>query len=489
MKNKIFLIIIFLTLGRFLYAAPVAGVSGITGNSERASTLALILEQHILEILKKNSFSTIDPAIINRELIKFNCVEEKCILKFAENADIDLIVTGTITDRKKFIVIRLEAYGINIPFNKRIINKYEIKIPMNVSINSREFSLISEEHAAEFLQRTLNVFLYPVMTKVSGEKIILADDLQISGKFSVYTKEKYNVIKETGEAAITGGTLTMTRGDARAGESFILVPYKDKSKEIRSYYSTRKREIVFEKTSLYDTLFVLAVIPVASASMPLASPFLGYYMNNDWSGLGLWMLNAPPYMYMEARGFLNSPDNLKKRNENISRDDRAMNYFAWYMLASGGMPLFIDSYAGNYLHQASYFTGNTSLLGNSVTAAMLSLTSNGAGLFYRGDRYWGYFYFHLNNILLYMTMREFSAPEYYHESTDSYTKGKTNRDRGIVLGSLFVLSKTVEVIHSIIGKENLSSGEIIDDSIIPEPLFTIDQKGDPVFGVSVTLKF
>ena len=156
MKNKLFLIIIFLIINRLLYSSPVAGVSSITGNTQRAASIALILEQHLLEILKKNNFNTIDPDIISRELTKFNCIEEKCVLKFAEDAEIDLIIAGTITDKKNSIIINLEAYGINIPFNKRIINKYQIKIPLDVSINSREFSLISEEHAAEFLSKTLN---------------------------------------------------------------------------------------------------------------------------------------------------------------------------------------------------------------------------------------------------------------------------------------------------------------------------------------------
>jgi len=489
MKNKFFLIIIFLVTTELLYASPIAGVAGISGNTERASALAMIIEQHTLEILKKYNFSTIPPEIIKRELTKFNCTEEKCVLTFAENADIDLVITGTVFDLKKSIIIKLEAYGINIPFNKRIINKYEIKIPMNVSINSREFSLISEEHAAEFISRTLDVFLYPVKIQAAEGKYTIPGELNLHGRFKVYSKDKTGSITETGEADISENSISLISGEISAEGGFVLLPFKDKSKEITDYYRNRKREIVFQKTSFYDTLFMLAVIPAASASMPVSSPFLGYYRNNDWQGLGLWMLNAPPYLYMEARGFLNSPENLKDKNKSITRDDRAMNYFAWYMLLSGGMPLFIDSYTADYLHQASYFTGNNDLLGNTSTAAMLSLSSNGAGHFYRGSRYWGYFYFHLNNILLYMTIREFSTPEYYNEISGTYTKGNVNRNRGIALCSLFALSKTVEIFHAIFMEENISSGEIIDEYIIPEPLFTLDGRGNPVYGASITLKF
>ena len=88
-----------------------------------------------------------------------------------------------------------------------------------------------------------------------------------------------------------------------------------------------------------------------------------------------------------------------------------------------------------------------------------------------------------------MTLREFSAPEHYDEISGTYVKGTTNRNKCITYCSLFAISKTIEIIQAITGKENLSSGEIIDEYIIPEPLFTLDQRGDPVFGVSVTLKF
>ena len=434
---KIKFIPIFILLSTSLYAYPVAGVSTILSNTTRGNTIALLIEQHLLDILKKNNFDTIQAEILNRELTKFNCLGEKCILNFAENADIDLIIYGSVIDKGNSIEIKLEAYGINTPFNKRLINRYEVKIPLNngVNISFTEFSLIGEEHAAKFLSKTLNVFVW------------------------------------------------------NNKESLTLVPYKDKGQDLSDYYDNRKREIVFGQTSVYDTIFLLAITPVASASMPVASPFLGYYMNNDWEGLGLWMINAPPYLYLEARGFINSPKKIKSRNEDISKDDKAINYFAWYMLFLGGMPLFVDSYVPGYLNQASYFTKSQGFLGNNVSAGMLSLISNGAGLFYRGERYWGYFYFHLNNILLYMTMRSLSYPEYYNEMSNTYERGSRDKNKAIIYGSILIVSKTIEICHAVIAKENISSGRITNEYIIPAPLFTLDDKGFPVFGVSVTAKF
>jgi hypothetical protein len=328
--------------------------------------------------------------------------------------------------------------------------------------------------------------------KYEKDEFILSYDQKINGRYTIYSKDQDNVIQQIGEADITDNILKNINGEIHNRESFILVPYKDKAYEISNYYESRKREIVFEKTSIYDTIFLLAMTPIVSASMPISSPFLGYYMNNDWKGLGLWMLNAPPYLYIEARGFINSPKRIKNRKEDVSQNDKAINHFAWYMLLIGGMPLFIDSYIPSYLNQASYFrgfTGSRSLLGSNVSAAMLSLIGNGAGLFYRGERFSGYFYFHLNNILLFMTMRESSYPEYYNEISNRHEKGSIHKSRAAVYCSLFVLSKTVEICHAVIAKENISSGEVIDEYIIPTPLFALDENGSPIFGISVTAKF
>jgi hypothetical protein len=489
MKKKLFLIILILLSGRMINSAPIAGVSTITGDSQRAASVAILIEQHILTILKNKSFDTIAPEMISKELTKFNCTEEKCFLKFATDAGIDLLVAGTVTDRKDYLLIKLQSYGINIPFNSRIIAMYEIKLTFDVDINAREFSLLSEEHAAEFLAKTLNSFVYPLKIKADGNKFTIQDELKPAGKFSLYSADRYGFVKHKGEVNISGGDVIYVSGEMPCENDFVLFPFKNKSAEIKSYYTGRKNEIVFEKKSFYDTLFVIAVTPIASATMPLSSPYLGYYMNNDWQGLGLWMINAPPYLYMEARGFIISPEKLKEKKEDISRDDKALNYFAWYMLLSGGMPLFIDSYANTSLHKASYFKGEGELTGNTLTAAVLSLTSNGSGHFYRGHRYWGYFYFHINNILLYLTLREFSAPEYYDASSDSYTKGNINKQKRNLYCSVFAVSKAIELVHAIMTGDSISSGEIIEQYIIPEPYFTFNDKGSPEFGINVTFRF
>ncbi len=232
MKNKLFLIILLLNLAGALNAAPLAGVSGISSNTERAATLALVMEKHILEILKNNTFSVIQPEVINRELTRFNCTEEKCILKFADDADINLIISGAVTDYQKSIVIRLQAYGIKIPFNQRIINRYEIKIPMDVSISSREFSLISEEHAAEFLAKTLKIFQVPVKIKKEDNRLILSDNYKTTGRYSIYSSDENNFIRSAGDVEITEGVVSPGTINIENNQYFIRLDFKKESNSI-----------------------------------------------------------------------------------------------------------------------------------------------------------------------------------------------------------------------------------------------------------------
>jgi hypothetical protein len=212
-------------------------------------------------------------------------------------------------------------------------------------------------------------------------------------------------------------------------------------------------------------------------------------MNNDWCGLGLWMVNATPYLYMEARGLYNSPSRLKENKKDISKDDRAMYYFGWYMAAAGGLPLFIDSYAHTYLYKASYYSDETRLLGSNITAAYLSLVSNGGGMFYKGHRNWGYFYFHLNNILLYTTLREFSNTEQYNRETDSYIKKDTGRGTAKKLCAVLAVSKLVETVHTLMTDEDIDNGILEEQLTLPGPFISFDEMNSPVYGLSASYRF
>jgi len=490
MKKYLIILIILLLTGIQLQAKPVAGVTSISWDTTRGMTIATLLEQHTLAILKNRSlFDTIAPGIINRELARFECFDEKCILPFARNAGISLLINGNVQDRDTYLNITLRSYGVNGIFNGRLIHSYTVKIPLDTPIGSREFSLICEEHSARFLAATLASFRQDIkLTRTNG--LYRAEtDLKLTGNYTLYSREKSGKLTGGITIKLENSRVTGPSGITPPKDAFIIMDYKKESSELDKYYKNRKREIVFHESSIKDTLYMALLTPFASASMPFSSPYLGYYMNNDWQGLGLWMVNATPYIYMEARGLINTPERIKDRKEDVSRDDAALYYFGWYMAAAGGLPLFIDSYANNYLKNAASYSEDTRLLGNNFTAAYLSLVSNGGGMFYKGNRGWGYFYFHINNIILYMTIRDFVKPEKYNDSTGEYVKKDSNSDRGKKLCAVLAVSKIVETVHTLLTDENLSNGTVTDDYSIPEPFFTIDSTNNPVYGISFNYRF
>lgn len=490
MKRTLILTAIILTISINLQAKPVAGITSISWNTTRGMTIASLIEQHAVRILKERSpLDTIDPGIINRELSKFSCFDERCVTAFARNAGINLVINGNVQDRDTYLNITLRAYGVNRIFNGKLIYSYTAEIPLNIPVGSREFSLISEEHTARFIAAALESFRQDIEIRKSGDTYVAATELKLNGRYTLYHKNSGGEITETGDVTLSDSRVAEISNDTIPADSFIILGYKKESSGIKKYYSSRKRDILFHKSSVSDTLYIALLTPFASASMPFASPFLGYYMNNDWQGLGLWMVNATPYIYMEARGLCNSPSRLREKKEDISKDDRAMYYFGWYMVAAGGLPLFIDSYANSYLKGASYYSGDTRLLGNNLTAAYLSLVSNGGGMFYRGHRGWGYFYFHLNNILLYTTLREFSRSEEYIPETGSYRKKDAERENAKKLCAALILSKLVETVHTLVCTEDIENGRVTEEYIIPEPFFSIDERNSPVYGISASYRF
>lgn len=485
MKKLSLLILLLLTV-KAAQSAPLAAVSYISYNSQRARAISILLEQHAIEILKKYGFETINQGLISKEIEKNACFEESCQLRFASNAQIDLLISGTVEDRGEYITVTLKSFGPGKPLNGRLVFSRTVRIPVTGSVNAREFSLICEENAALFIASTLQSFTCasPLIKKDTG----YVADSPVTGRYNIYYADASGNLVKSGECTINKGTLESVEGNINAG-AFILADFFLQAGEIEEYYAQRKQEIVFQKANLYDTLFIILTTPLASASMPFSAPALGYYTFGDWGGMGLWAINAWPYLYLEAKGFMESPENLKHERKDITRDDRAANYFAWYMLLAGGMPLFIDAYAHQYLTDASLFIGQQRFLGSNYTAGYLALVSNGGGLFYKGHRGWGYFYFHLNNALLYMTIRELSVPENYDASSGTYSKGERNTERALVYGSILAASKIIEITHTLITGTDLECGETVDEYIIPQPLFTLDSSGSPVYGISLTLRY
>ncbi len=469
-------------------AKPLAGTVFIEYNTGRGEIFSGLAEKHCIQILNNTDiFNTINEGIINRELKKFVCIDERCILDFSQNAGIDLLINGSIEDRGKYIVLDLKAYGTASPFNKKLICSYRAKIDLNQKISSTAYSLIIEEHSGRFISKVLGKFTYPVQIITDNINVKADSELKVNGRYRLYKNESSP--EKTEKYIEFKDNLSLQKEPLVTNGDFIYISFKDKSKELHSYYVDGKNSIVFEKPHFYDTLFIFFFTVPGSATMPISAPILGYFNNDDWKGLGLWGINAAPYLYAETRGFINSPGRLKKRDKNISRDDKALNYFAWYMLLAGGTPLFIDSFASNYLYDASNFHPKQKLMGNPWTAFYLSAISNGGGMFYRGYRTWGYFYFHLNNILLYSTLREFSHPEKRNPHTGAYEKKENNKKKGTIIASALVISKTAEIIHTLITNENIKNGTVEKDYIIPEIFLTSDPENKPVYNLGFTFKY
>ena len=484
--KKLFPLILLILTVKAAYSAPLAAVSYISYNSQRAHALSVLFEQHHIEILKKNGFETINQGQISREIEKNSCFEESCLLRFAWNAEIDLMISGSVEDRGDYISVTLKSYGTAPPYNSRLILSKTFIIPAASNLTAREFSLICEENSALFIASTLRSFVS--RSFITQKDNVYKADGAVTGRFNLYFSGSEGNVVQAGECSVKDGIVEPLDVDIPAG-AFILIDYFSTAQNIEEYYADRKREIVFQKANIYDTLFIILTTPVASATMPFAAPLFGYYTFGDWSGMGLWALNAWPYMYIEAKGFIDSPENLKKEKRDITRDDRAANYFAWYMALAGGMSLFMDAYAHQYLKDASLFIGQQRFLGSNLTAGYLALVCNGGGQFYKGHRGWGYFYFHINNALLYMTLREASRPEHYDETSGRYIRGKRNTDRALVYGTALAVSKIVEITHTLLTGTDLESAETVDEYIIPGPLFTLDSSGSPVYGLCLTLRY
>lgn len=489
MKLKNFFIIFIIFTAAPLAAKPLAGIVFIDNNTTRSEIFASLAEKHTINILNNTGiFSTINEGIINRELKKFLCLDEKCILNFAENAGIDLLLTGKIIDSGDSAIITLKAFGPGEPYRKKLIYSYTVKIPAHNSITPGGYSLIFEEHSGIFISRVLELFTFQVKLTAAGESIKADTELKVNGSYRIFNVHASAPLKSSAAADFKDNRAPLAGLILSEGDS-IFLQFRKEGEVLYKYYVDGKKNLVFEEPSLYDTLFVFFFTIPGSATMPLSAPLLGYFNNDDWQGLGLWALNASPYLYAEARGFINSPSRLKKDKKDISKDDRALHHFAWYMLLAGGTPLFIDSFASKYLHEASNFRDKQGLMGNSYTAAYLSAVSNGGGMFYRGHRSWGYFYFHLNNILLYSALREFARPETYDNSTGEYTKGTNNKKRGLVFASALAISKTAEIVHSIFIKDNIKNGTIKHEYILPEIFMTLDSDNNPVYNLGLSRKF
>ncbi len=475
---------------------PLLGIGSITSNSPRTTVLAGMLEKHLINITGTSGiFELVNTSLLRSELRRFKCIEEKCILRFAGDSGISVIIDGSFYDSGDSLKLTLRSYGTDIPYRKRMINRYSVEIPMNQSISSREYSYICEEHAGRFISRFFSTFRSPVYLKAEGSGLRPDSGKLINGRFDVYRfsgkkGEEFRNYGKIGEVKIKKNRILTGDASVKLRENdFIFSVNRDRGEFYDSFYRGRKKELVFSETGLNDTLYKVLLTVPASASMPFAAPVLGYYTNSDWTGLGLWTVNAAPWLYLEYRGLTDDMEESRKRGEDLGRERLVRNRFAWYMLLTGGTSLFVDAFSSQYLKEAADYQGMVPLMGSSLSAGYLALISGGGGHFYRGHRGWGYLYFHLNNLLLYYTIREFTPGERYNSLTGRYEKDETDKERAYLMAGAYGLLKTIEVIHAVLIHDRIENGNIIEETGSLEPLVSFDERSNPALGLKYTYRF
>ncbi len=442
------IIVLYVVLFSFLvYAKPKAGFGIIRGYSSDENYLATLIRGHCVNIATSlGIFDVLNPDNLLKQLQRLPCNEEQCILQFASQADLQIIVMGTVERSVQGYTITINAYGPGMPYYGKQFCSYTTTVAVNILDKAdRESSYIAEEIASHFLARLCEQYKLPLIVKHNA----VTGDYIINGTYTLYTMqtvyEDYTVLIPCGTVEVSNNKLVAGVPDG----SVILIDFKKEADNIKNFYYGRKKEIVFKKSQIEESCILMAFTVPASASMPLVVPLFGYYTSEDYKGLLLWAGNVVPYIGLEIWGFINRPAELKKNHNDISRNQMALYYFAWYMLLAGGMPSFVDAFSHQYLQQARYYQGQVPTMGSSTTEMYLALIGAGSGMFYKGYRLWGYVYFHLTNICVYGLLYNYAKPQSRDEENNRYTLGSSHSKAMYAFAGLLSLLKIVEIVHTV----------------------------------------
>ena len=471
---------------------PIAAVAGIHGNSPRTLSYSLNMESHILNIIESTGrFEIIRTPIIRNELEKFGCTDEKCMLRFARNAGFAIIIAGDFEDLGESIRLTLTAYSTQFPYNGKIIYRavYDVKAPRGMSMI--QGAAIYEENAAVFVARMLEKFtMFAVVVddnKLESEFQRVPNGTYTLYRFDQESDETLQSYKKIGRVRVKNQSIVKSNFEDIKPGDFILFTNNAKSDDIRYFYKGRKKEMTIAPVSINTVGAAIILTPFLSAAMPIASPIFGYYETSDWAGLSLWAINTTPYLYLGASSFLNNPLQLRNQNNDISQHTLTTRKFTWYMIFSGGTSLFVDAFAGQSLQKASIYENPQPFIGSQFLTAYLSLVSGGGGFFYKGYRSWGYFYFHLNNILLYSTLWQYSPQEKFENG--HHIKDNKNTKNALIFTGIYGTAKIIEMVHALLTPVNIKSGTLIEEDFTILPYFSFDANFSPIFGLSGVMRF
>ncbi|HOT46607.1 MAG TPA: hypothetical protein PLM53_17245 [Spirochaetota bacterium] len=488
------LLIAVMALGAPAAEKPLIGIATVRNNSPRALALAALLDENLSRLVERTGiFQAVNPALLREELQKFGCTDEQCLLGFARDAGLSLVIRGDLDDAGDFISLTLRAYGTGFPYQRQVVYRYSVRIPMTGQFGQVEYSNITGEHTGIFFSRLLARYQSAhTVTAVPDGAMKVARSL--TGSFTLYRPDPAgdtNALRgyrPVGAARLSAGTIVKSDTPARPGD-FILTGHEETARFVDKLTYEGKREVVFRAPSPLDTFYALLLTGPASAVMPILAPTLGYYRSNDWTGLTLWTLSVTPYLYLELNGFSNYYENYHKKKKTVPRDVQAQHYFGWYMLFAGGSSLFVDSMAHGMLDKAANYQGIQPYLGNALTAAYLSLISGGGGLFYRGDRLFGYLYYHADNLLMYFMIREFCPEKKFDPLTRTFSTGKINKTRAFSLMSVFCAVKIAEIIHAVLIRDAIGNGEVFDEGYSIEPVIYAGEQNDTGLGLQYSYRW
>ena len=453
-----------LTLCAPAYAdKPVIGIVGLKSDSARGSVILSMIERTIGSTSDTAGiFDLVNTPLLKDQLSRFGCEGERCLSGFAKDAGIAVLIVCSVRDSGDVLFSEFRAYGTDVPYDGKVIVEKTYSLPLRRGASQEEQLYCAEEISIRLFADLLNVYTNAVKCTISENEIRASEPL--SGRYpliSVQTEaEGIRIGSPAGEYSFVGGTAKApltAPGDLRA-----LVSYKEKGAELRSFLRGRKKEIVFNQPALSETFTGLILTPVFSATAPVLAP-LGYYAYGDYSGLGLWAVNFAPWAYLQWDGYKKGFPSMKQNSSRASADSVARHYFFWYMLCAGNVPLFADAAVASRLDSASVYKSKEPYLGNTATAVMLSLAGGGGGMFYRGQRAWGYFYYQANNILLYMTLRSmFTSRDRDHSGiTPADVK---SGDRGFLYLSAYAALKAIEILHVVSSDERLDAAAEVPGS-------------------------
>jgi hypothetical protein len=463
---RFFFLLIFAVLSSVIVSAPayaekpVLGIVGMASDSARGSVLLPMIERTLGSTSNTSGiFDLVNTPLLKDQLSRFGCDGERCLSGFAKDAGIAVLVTCSIRDRGDVLIFRFRAYGSDVPYDGKVIAEKTYSLPLRRGASQEEQLYCAEEISIRFFCDLLDVYTNAVICTVRDTEIHASEPL--SGRYSIISiqaeAEGFRSGSAVGEYSFISGTAKTDH--PAAGDLRALVTYKKKQTELQLFLQGRKKEIVFSQPSLSETFSGLILLPVFSATAPVLAP-LGYYSYSDYSGLGLWAVNFAPWAYLQWDGYKKGFPSMKENRSRASADSVARHYFFWYMLCAGNAPLFADAAVTSRLDSASVYKSKEPYLGNTATAVMLSLAGGGGGMFYRGQRAWGYFYYQADNILLYMTLRSmFKSRDRDHSGITSSDVKKG--DKAVLYLSAFAAAKTIEILHVMFSDDRLDAvGEV-----------------------------